>query len=100
MIEPDPRSPYENLERLLTVEMRPHNMVQGFIRPMYDVARGENPVTLDIAKALLGLSRLRARASRWTMWWPAYWASRAASYKGRITPRGSPALKRISRDIT
>ena len=51
----DPRSPYENLELLLTTEMRPHNMLQGFIRPLYELARGENPVTYDISQAILGM---------------------------------------------
>jgi hypothetical protein len=36
----DPRAPYENLERLVTIEMRPHNLQQGFIRPLYELARG------------------------------------------------------------
>ena len=51
----DPRSPYENVERLVTTEMRPHNMLQGFIRPLYELARGENPVTYDVSQAILNM---------------------------------------------
>jgi len=55
----DPRSPYENLERLVTTEMRPHNMVQGHIRPLYEFARGENPITYDISQEILGMQNAK-----------------------------------------
>ena len=55
----DPRSPYENVERLVTTEMRPHNMVQGHIRPLYEFARGENPVTYDVSRAILNMQNAK-----------------------------------------
>mgnify|MGYP001236859835 CR=1 FL=1 len=55
----DPRSPYENIERLVTTEMRPHNMVQGHIRPLYEFARGENPITYDISQEILGMKNAK-----------------------------------------
>lgn len=51
----DPRAPYENIDRLVTVEMRPHNLQQGFIRPLYEIARSGDPITYDISQALLKL---------------------------------------------
>jgi len=53
MAEVDPRAPYGNLELLMTTEMRPHNMQQGYVRQLYELARGENPLTYDVSQALL-----------------------------------------------
>jgi hypothetical protein len=52
-VQVDSRAPYGNLELLMTTEMRPHNMQQGFIRPLYELARGENPITYDVSQAIL-----------------------------------------------
>lgn len=48
----DHRLPYANLERLVTTEMRPHNMIQGMVRAFYEEVRGENPISYDICEAL------------------------------------------------
>lgn len=52
MYTPDERLPYENLDRLVTTEMRPWNMLQGYVRPLYEYVRGENPITYEITQAL------------------------------------------------
>ena len=54
-VEVDPRSPYENVDRLATVEMRMHNMLQGYVPRLYAIVRGENPITYDISQALLSM---------------------------------------------
>ena len=53
MAEVDPRAPYGNLELLMTTEMRPHNMQQGYLRTLYEMERGENPITYDVSRAVL-----------------------------------------------
>ncbi len=60
MAKVDPRAPYGNLELLMTTEMRPHNMQQGFIRTLYELARGDNPITYDVSQALLGAKNAKA----------------------------------------
>ena len=52
-VDVDPRSPYENVDRLATVEMRAHNMLQGYVPRLHAIVRGENPITYDISQALL-----------------------------------------------
>ena len=52
-VDVDPRSPYDNIERLTAVEMRAHNMLQGYIPRLYAIVRGENPITYDISRAIL-----------------------------------------------
>jgi hypothetical protein len=45
--------PYESIDRLMTVEMRPHNMVQGVVPRLYAVVRGTgDPLTQRAAAAL------------------------------------------------
>lgn len=58
-VQVDPRAPYGNLELLMTTEMRPHNMQQGYIRPLYELARGENPITYDVSQAILGMKNAK-----------------------------------------
>ena len=58
-VDVDPRSPYDNVERLATVEMRMHNMIQGYIPRLYALVRGENPITYDISQAILKMSNAR-----------------------------------------
>lgn len=52
--------PYENIDRLLLVEYRPHDLVQGVIPKLYVEVRGENPITYEIAQILATLPRTRA----------------------------------------
>ncbi|MCY4452024.1 MAG: DUF4392 domain-containing protein [Immundisolibacterales bacterium] len=58
-VDVDPRSPYDNVERLATVEMRAHNMLQGYIPRLYAIVRGENPITYDISREFLGMRNAR-----------------------------------------
>ena len=45
--------PYENIDRLITTEMRPHNMVQGLVPQLYRTVRGTgDPLTHRAASAL------------------------------------------------
>jgi hypothetical protein len=61
MSEVDPRLPYNNIEHLITTEMRPWNLVQGFVRQLYRLARGDgNPITYDLSGELAELSGARA----------------------------------------
>jgi hypothetical protein len=53
----DPRAPYNNLELIMTTEMRPHNMQQGYLRGLYEMARGENPITYDVSRDILALKK-------------------------------------------
>lgn len=49
-----PLAPFENIERLVTVEMRPHNMIHGHIGAFYNRVRGsDSPLTHRIAADLL-----------------------------------------------
>ena len=59
MVVANPLAPYENIELLATVEMRPHNMLQGYIRPLYEIARGEHPVTYEISQSFLHRDKAR-----------------------------------------
>jgi hypothetical protein len=52
--------PYENIDRLLLVECRPHDLVQGVIPKLYAEIRRENPVTYEIAQVLTSLPQGRA----------------------------------------
>ena len=58
-VDVDPRSPYDNVDRLATVEMRMHNMIQGYIPRLYALVRDENPITYDISQAILKMSNAR-----------------------------------------
>jgi len=58
-VDVDPRSPYENVDRLATVEMRMHNMLQGYVPRLHAIVRGENPITYDISQALLKMQGAR-----------------------------------------
>ncbi len=51
--------PYENIDRLLLVEYRPHDMVQGVIPRLYAEARRELPLTREIAQVITSLSQGR-----------------------------------------
>lgn len=45
--------PYENIDRLITTEMRPHNMVQGVVPQLYAVVRADGPpLTYRVAEAI------------------------------------------------
>jgi hypothetical protein len=49
--------PYENIDRLITIEMRPHNMVQGIVPQLYRAVRGSgDPLTYRAARALTDLA--------------------------------------------
>lgn len=52
--------PYENIDRLLLVECRPHDLVQGVIPKLYTEARRGNPITYEIAQVLTSLPQGRA----------------------------------------
>ncbi len=44
--------PYENIDHLITTEMRPHNMVQGVVPQLYRIVRGsQDPLSHRIAAA-------------------------------------------------
>jgi hypothetical protein len=51
--------PFENLDRLATVEMRTQGIPKGIVRHLYAAARGEEPLTHVVAKALLGCTGKR-----------------------------------------
>jgi hypothetical protein len=56
----DPRFPYNNIEHLVTTELRFKTKRQGFIRTLYEVERGhKNPITWDITQALKGYRNAR-----------------------------------------
>ena len=52
--------PYENIDHLITTEMRPHNMVQGIVPQLYNTVRGTgDPLTYRAARALTERPRSR-----------------------------------------
>lgn len=55
-----PLEPFESIERLVTVEMRPHNMIHGHIGAFYNRVRGADaPLTRTMATDLVGLQPKR-----------------------------------------
>lgn len=50
------QEPFENLDRLLQVEFRPAGLPRGYIPKLYQLARGERPLTEVAADALLGVA--------------------------------------------
>lgn len=55
----DETLPYLNLERLVTTEMRPRNLLQGYVRPLYEAARGDVPITYAICRDLMAAEKRR-----------------------------------------
>lgn len=44
---------YENIDRLVTVSFRPKGLSRGVVRLLYEKARGDQPISLDIAEDIL-----------------------------------------------
>lgn len=45
---------YESIDRLLTVELRTRGMPRGIVPQLYQLARGKEPISYRVAKALAG----------------------------------------------
>jgi hypothetical protein len=53
------RLPFENIDRLLLVEMRIANSTEGIVPQLYDLARGRGPLSQEIAGAILERPRAK-----------------------------------------
>ncbi|MEX2645129.1 MAG: glutamate cyclase domain-containing protein [Gaiellaceae bacterium] len=54
MTEARQLEPFENLDRLATIEMRPQGLPAGVVRKLYDAARSNNPLSHEAASILAG----------------------------------------------